>query len=139
MVDVKRAFTQMDSGAGIASSLPYLPLTLIYRGHSFGVSGLLDTGATVNVLPYNLGLQLGAVWEEQTTPVQLTGNLAQLEARVLILSAIVDEFPTVAIAFAWRKATQVPLILGQINFFLEFDVCFYRSQAAFEVRPKQAS
>ena len=29
-----------------------------------------------------------------------------------------------------------PLLLRRMNFFLEFDVCFYRSQLAFEVRPK---
>ena len=31
------------------------------------VVGLLDTGSTVNILPYPLGLQLGLVWEQQTT------------------------------------------------------------------------
>jgi|GEM_PF-3158502 len=31
------------------------------------------------------------------------------------------------------KAT---LILGQANFFLEFDVCFFRARSEFEVRPK---
>ncbi|BAZ09747.1 hypothetical protein NIES4071_15570 [Calothrix sp. NIES-4071] len=35
-----------------------------------------------------------------------------------------------------RKA--LPLILGQANFFMEFDVCFYRSQKLFEVTPKQS-
>jgi hypothetical protein len=28
------------------------------------------------------------------------------------------------------------LILGQTNFFMEFDVCFYRSHLEFEIRPK---
>ena len=28
------------------------------------------------------------------------------------------------------------MILGQVNFFMEFDVCFFRSQAAFEINPK---
>jgi hypothetical protein len=28
------------------------------------------------------------------------------------------------------------MILGQVNFFMEFDLCFFRSQAAFEVKPK---
>jgi len=28
------------------------------------------------------------------------------------------------------------LIFGQTNFFMEFDVCLYRSQAAFEVHAK---
>ncbi|MBE9101337.1 hypothetical protein IQ267_18010 [filamentous cyanobacterium LEGE 07170] len=56
---------------------------------------LLDTGASVNVLPYEIGLQLGAVWEEQTVPIQLSGNLAQMEARGLVLSATIAEFSSV--------------------------------------------
>jgi hypothetical protein len=42
----------------------------------------------------------------------------------------------VQLVFAWTKAVQVPLILGQVNFFMEFDVCFYRSQLYFAVSPK---
>ncbi|WP_315791508.1 hypothetical protein [Fischerella sp. JS2] len=34
------------------------------------------------------------------------------------------------------KSTQAPLILGHMNFFAEFDVCFYRADLAFEVRPR---
>jgi hypothetical protein len=68
-------------------------------------------------LPYQLGIEIGAIWEEQTTPLQLTGNLAQFEARVIVLN--------------------VPLILGQVNFFMQFDVCFYRSQLSFEVCHKK--
>ncbi len=132
-------FIEVDSSLGAASSLPYLPLTLTYQGYSLVVSGLLDTGATVNVLPYKIGEQLGAVWDRQTTPVRLTGNLAQLEARVLIVSATLGQFAPVRLAFAWTRAEDIPLILGQVNFFLEFDVCFYRSHLAFEVRPRQIS
>ena len=134
-VKVRRfAFTEVDKSLGAASSLPYLPLTLSHHDASLSVSGLLDTGATVNVLPYDLGGQLGAVWEQQTIPVRLTGNLARFEARVLIVSATVGEFPMVRLAFAWTRANGVPLVLGQVNFFLEFDVCFFRSQKVFEVR-----
>ena len=100
------------------------------------VVGLLDTGSTVNVLPYPLGLQLGLVWEHKTTHVQLTGSLARLPARGVIVSGQVASFPLVDLAFAWTQATDVPMILGQVNFFMEFDVCFFRSQAAFEVKPK---
>jgi len=127
------SFTEIDKSLGAASSLPYLPLTLSYRGTSLTMSGLLDTGATVNVLPYDVGRQLGAVWDQQTTPVHLTGNLARFEARVLIVSATVGDFAPVRIAFAWTRADDVPLILGHVNFFLEFDVCFFRSQKIFEV------
>jgi hypothetical protein len=43
------------------------------------------------------------------------------------------------LAFAWVKNNQVPLILGQTNFFLEFDICFYRSQLEFEIQPRSSS
>lgn len=130
-------FTETDGALGAASGLPYLPLTLSYQGISLLVSGLLDTGSTVNVLPYEIGRQMGATWGRQTTPVRLTGNLAQFEARVLIVSATVGRFPPVRLAFAWTRASNVPLILGQVNFFLEFDVCFFRSQKTFEVKPRE--
>lgn len=130
------SFSEVDSSLGLASSLPYLPFILSYQDRSVTLSGLLDTGSTVNVLPYDIGIELGAVWERQTIPVQLTGNLAKLEARVLMLSGLVGSFAPVRLAFAWTKAPDIPLILGQVNFFLEFDVCFFRSQLAFEVKPK---
>lgn len=135
----KYSFVSTDSSLGEASFKPLLPLTLNYREKSQEVIGLLDTGAMVNVLPYQIGVELGAVWEEQTTMLQLSGNLAQFEARVLILSAIVGEFSNTRLVFAWTQANQIPLLLGQVNFFMEFDVCFYRSQKIFEVTPKKSS
>src|SRR5262245_54626441 len=136
MRNVERiAFTAGDSRLGEASLLPLLPITLLREERSVEVSGLLDTGATVNVMPYSVGVELGAVWEDQTIPVQLSGNLARLEARALVVSSIVAHFEPVRLAFAWTRAEDVPLILGQVNFFMEFDVCFYRSQQAFELRP----
>jgi hypothetical protein len=100
------------------------------------MAGLLDTGSTVNVLPYATGLQLGLVWEEQTTPVALTGSLGRLPARGVILLGQVEPFPPVELAFAWTKSSEAPLILGQINFFLEFEICFFRAQSAYEVKPR---
>lgn len=69
--------------------------------------------------------------------VQLSGNLACLEARGLVLSATVAEFSPVLLAFAWTESREAALILGYINFFAEFDVCFYRLDLAFEVRQKK--
>ena len=138
MLEGKRfAFIERINSLGVFSSMPYLPLTLTYRNRSVEAMGLLDTGASVNVLPYNIGLQLGAVWEEQKTPVRLSGNLARLQARGLVVSALVDEFSPILLAFAWTESREVPLILGHINFFAEFDVCFYRSDLAFEIHPKR--
>jgi hypothetical protein len=61
--------------------MPYLPITLSNGSNSLEVMALLDTGASVNVLPYQIGLQLGATWEQQTVPIELSGNLAHSEAR----------------------------------------------------------
>ena len=124
-----------DPSLGQASLAPMLPLTLIGR-HSVATSGLVDSGAAVNVLPYVLGVQLGFDWDQQTQSVELSGNLASVEARVVVLSAMVGNFPPVRLAFAWARTDEVSVILGQVNFFLEFDVCFFRSRGLFEVRPK---
>jgi hypothetical protein len=62
MVDkIRFAFTEVDPALGTFSTLPYLPLILTYQNQSLSVSGLLDTGSSVNVLPYEIGLRLGAV------------------------------------------------------------------------------
>ena len=132
-------FIVRDPALGAASLAPMMLITL--RGaqappQSLTVSGLLDTGAAVNVLPHRIGTQLGFNWDQQTPSVQLSGNLASVEARVVLLTATVGSFPPVRMAFAWTKSDAVPVILGQVNFFLEFDVCFFRSRAMFEVRPK---
>jgi len=127
-------FVSGDVALGEASFRPYLPLTLIYQQASVKASGLLDTGASVNVLPYSVGNELGYEWEWQTTTLILTGNLAQYEARVVLVQAIVGEFEPLQLVFAWTQAPNVPLILGQVNFFMEFDVCFYRSQLQFEIK-----
>ncbi|WP_009630776.1 hypothetical protein [Synechocystis sp. PCC 7509] len=117
--------------------MPYLPLTLSFNNQSLNAEGLLDTGSSVNVLPYQLGLQLGLIWENETISVLLTGNLARFEARAVIVDAQVGLFPIVSLGFAWTQATDVPLILGQANFFFEFNVCFVRALSEFEVCPKQ--
>jgi hypothetical protein len=44
----------------VLADVPYLRLTLTYQNCFVKVMGLLDTGASVNVLPYNVGVQLGA-------------------------------------------------------------------------------
>lgn len=129
-------FLTRQEGEGVIALAPVLPLTLT-RSTSLDVMGLVDTGASVNVLPYSIGHQLGAVWEELTVAVQLVGNLAHYEARGLLLSAKVGSFSPVQLGFAWVKTDDIPVLLGQMNFFLEFDVCFYRFRSLFRVQPKQ--
>ncbi len=124
------------TGYGETLLRPRLPFVLAYGGRSVQTMGLLDSGADVNVLPYRLGTDIGALWTEHLPLVRLSGNLAQIEARGIILDATIGHLAPVRLAFAWTRAEDVPLILGQVNFFAEFDVCFYRAQGYFELRPK---
>lgn len=105
-------FISSDAALGEASFRPYLPLTLSYQQGSVTASALLDTGASVNVLPYLAGVEIGYEWERQTTALSLTGNLAQYEARVVLVQAVVGQFEPIQLVFAWTQATNVPLILG---------------------------
>jgi len=129
-------YVETDPNVGSASRMPYLPFTLSLGERSVSASGLVDSGASINVLPHSVGIQLGAIWNQQKTPVQLTGNLASIEARVLVAMAVVGSFPPVQLAFAWAKSDGMPVILGEVNFFMEFDVCFFRSRSLFDIRPK---
>ncbi|MCU0532520.1 MAG: hypothetical protein MUD14_01235 [Hydrococcus sp. Prado102] len=117
-------------------SLPRIPLILRRDDRSIEAIGLVDSGATVNILPYEHGLELGAVWDERKAIIQLAGNLRSQPA--MPFSAIVEigDFAPTELVFAWAHSPNTPLILGQTNFFLEFDVCFYRSKSEFEVKPK---
>lgn len=124
-----------DPSLSEASLAPKLPLTLIGR-NSVATSGLVDSGAAVDVLPNALGTQLRFDWSQQTQSVELSGNLASVEACVVVLTAIVGGFPPVRLAFAWARTDDVSVIFGQVNLFLEFDVCFFRSRRIIEVRPK---
>jgi hypothetical protein len=124
---------------GEAGFAPIAPLTLTVNSISIQALGLLDTGASANVLPYSVGLQLGLVWERQNIPIQLAGNLAAVPSRAALVLASIGGFTPVQLAFAWIQTDNAPLLLGQINFFMEFDVCFFRSELAFEVVPKQTN
>jgi hypothetical protein len=138
MSDAKRfPYLEIDPSLGVASALPYVPMTLEHGGNLASVSALVDSGAALNVMPYDVGIQLGAVWEQQTIQVELAGNLSDADARAILVSATIAHFAPVRLAFAWTRNNNVPLIVGQVNFFMEFDVCFFRSQSAFEIRPME--
>ena len=137
MADIRKfPFLAVTDAKRPTDLMPYLPLTLKRNGKTPDVLGLVDSGASVNVLPYGIGLEIGAIWEQQTTIIRLSGNLANYEARGLLLDVKIANFSPVNLAFGWTRAENVPLILGQTNFFMEFDVCFYRSQHEFEIKTK---
>jgi hypothetical protein len=138
MIDGQRySFTERTDSLGRSVIMPYLPLILTLGSRSVEVMALLDTGASVNVLPYEIGVQMGAVWENQTVSIPLSGNLVRSEARGLVVSGAIAQFSPVLLAFAWSESKDIPVILGHMNFFAEFNVCFYRHELAFEVCPRE--
>src|SRR5437016_7663330 len=111
-------YLPVTSGRGDPLLMPLMPLELRFKeGEPVQAHGLLDSGATVNVLPYGLGVRLGAVWEAQTTRVTLAGNLTAQEARALLVQARVSDFAPVPPVLAWTRRASVPRLLGQVNFF----------------------
>lgn len=59
----------VDTSPGMVDRMPYVSITLGLNGRSLNAEGLLDTGASVNVLPYELGLQLGFIWKNENLSV----------------------------------------------------------------------
>jgi hypothetical protein len=133
-------FPYTPAGMTEATLMPRLSLTLSHEQRSVETVGLLDTGAAVNVLPYLVGVALGADWDQQSTVISLAGSLGRVEARALVLLASHPQ-PTldgpIRLVFAWTRAEDAPVIFGQTHFFMEFNVCFYRSQAAFDVHLRE--
>ena len=118
------------------SLMPRLSLVLSSGNRSVQINGIIDTGAPIDVLPYRVGQALGAVWEEQAVLGNLAGALANVESRALAVSASqpsIDGASNVPLWFAWAESDSVPVLYGQTNFLMEFNVCFYLSQNYFEV------
>ena len=79
-------FPYTPAGTTEASLMPRLSLTLTHAQRAVETAGLLETGAAVNVLPYPVGVALGADWAQHTTVISLVGSLGRVEAHALVLS-----------------------------------------------------
>lgn len=116
--------------------MPVLPVRLHTRVAALTDLALVDSGSMVNVLPLDLGLKLGLDWASHRIAMQLGGNLASHPAKAAFLDLTVAGFPPVRLGFGWSSHPEARLILGQTNFFAEFDVCFFRSRDEFHVQPR---
>jgi hypothetical protein len=81
-------------------SLPRIPLTLAYNNQQLDVIGLVDSGATVSVLPQEVGVQLGAQWDDRKASLRLAGTLGKSTAMPLFVMATIGDFAPVRLAFA---------------------------------------
>lgn len=119
--------------------MPDLPTVLRSGPHALSALGLVDSGASISVLPHSLGVQLGFDWNAQTLQLRLSGVFDGVAARGIAVEAMVGKLPPVRLVLAWAASDQVPFVLGQFNFFQAFDVAFFRSRGIFEIRPASAS
>ncbi|MBL8191470.1 MAG: hypothetical protein JNK38_25865 [Acidobacteria bacterium] len=116
--------------------MPLLELKLLTGNLEQEIVGLVDSGSAVNVLPYGIGLALGGIWKPEKANLRLTGTLASFPAMPLLTVAKVGALASVELIFAWTQNDTIKPILGQINFFDEFDVCLRRSRKEIEIRTK---
>ncbi|MCB0033371.1 MAG: hypothetical protein KDE51_05110 [Anaerolineales bacterium] len=128
----------IDRQSGVG--MPLVDLKLSKGPKGLTVSALVDSGASLNILPMDVGLELGLVWEEQNYVIDLGGMLQGVQAYGVVLEAQIGDSPPTHLAFAWvnRPSSQIRTLLGQVNFFQEYDVYFYGSEQAFEIKPKSA-
>ena len=121
------------SGEG-QGELPFCPALLISPVSAVVADALLDSGATVCVLPHSVGITLGFQWDKARPSLPLGGNLARFEARSVILKVALPEFQPQLVEFSWSRSENVPVILGQRNFFQLFDGRFSGLTKQFNLR-----
>jgi hypothetical protein len=127
-------YCDRNPASGGVDLMPDLPIVLRRQSRSLSGVGLVASGASISVLPYSLGVQLGFDWKTEKTHVVLGGTLAHVDARGIVVEAAVGQLPPVRLALAWANSDQVPFLLGQFNFFQAFDICFFRTRRVFEIK-----
>ena len=117
--------------------MPLINIELSNGSKKLVVSALIDSGAALNILPFDVGLALGLVWEDQTFPIDLGGILTGSQAYAVLLQAQIIDLPPTQLAFAWvsKPSSEIRSLLGQVNFFQEFDIHFYGNQQRFDIEP----
>lgn len=135
MTSESRQFPYHPNGTPQDGALPFLPIKLGFDGVWVETNALLDSGASVNIIPYSIGIQLGADWSKQGQEVTLGGNLSAAPAKGILLDAVIESFEPVQLVFAWSQLDNVPVILGQVNFFQKFRISFTGAEQTFEIAP----
>lgn len=131
------AYTAVSSFPG--NVMPRLILELRRYNREISVDALVDTGSSLNLMPYSAGLALGGDWDTAPDLPPLVGALGKIKARGLLVTyahPIVTNGEPVELLFGWAENDLVPVLLGQMNFFRHFDVCFFLADGYFEVTRK---
>jgi hypothetical protein len=139
-------YTEVSGPPGKAGMLPFISLTLDYVDEEqlqvkrLDVPALVDSGATVNVLPRDIGERFGLDWYEQQHRIDSAGSIYGHPALALPLFATVPGQSPKHLWFAWSELSSntIRTLVGQINFFDEFYVDFRKPLGYFEIAAKDA-
>jgi len=138
---MKYRYTCSPAFPHLRGGLPLIETALYYGGHEIIVPALVDSGSAMSVLPYDTGLELGLVWEEQTVPVNVGGVLKDTPAYGVLLRGEISRLPPAALVFAWvrRSSDEIRTILGQMNLFHHYKITFEAYNDTFEIIPREIS
>lgn len=128
-------FLPRPGGNGPRDLVPLLPFRASHAGVTHDLIGLVDTGSSFSVLPYDTGTQFGVAWGSLPQSLTLAGAGGPTPAKLLRVVAEIGSFAPVSLVFAWASSNNYPILLGQANFFFEFDVCLFRRRSLFEIQP----
>ncbi len=132
-------YTRSSAFPKLLGGLPLVDIALYHEGHEITVPALVDSGATLSILPYDTGLELGLSWEEQTVPVDVGGVLKGIPAYGVLVRGELSPFPPVALVFAWvhHSSEEIRPILGQMNFFQQYKISFEAYNETFDITPRE--
>ncbi len=122
-------------GSGPLDMLPIVPVSLSHSTISLDVMALIDSGASMSVLPYNVGLAFGMSWKLLPHSLYIGGAGGSVQAKRLDLTAVVAPFAPTSLTFAWVNTNSYPFVLGHANFLFKFDVFLSRRHSYFEIQP----
>ncbi|GAK50151.1 hypothetical protein U14_01378 [Candidatus Moduliflexus flocculans] len=131
-------YTRSPAFPKLRGGLPLIEITLCHQDRKRNVSALVDSGAAMSVLPYDIGVELGFAWNEQTVPVSVGGVLKNTPAYGVLVYGELASFPSVELVFAWvrQPSKDVRTILGQMNFFQHYKITFEGYDEIFEIVPR---
>ena len=116
--------------------MPVLPIVLKNDFRQVDVLGLVDSGGNINVLPWNVGLALGEDWGILPHEIQVSTLNGLIVGKVLFAKGFIAGLRPIPLIFAWVRTDDIPIVLGQFNFFDEIDVFFCRSRSFFNLSPR---
>lgn len=121
-----------------SGGMPVVNVSLAHKNHSLITHALVDSGAAMNLLPYECGRELRFVWEDQRLSLPMGGLLPDAKTFAIAVKFTLNPFPPIELAFAWTDVSQTKLrvLLGQINFFQHFKVTFTAYEKHFEIASK---